>query len=67
MSGNSGNANQARRNFLRGVATGSVLAAAAAAIAAPQRAAASESKADRKKARYKETEHVKRFYQTNRY
>ncbi len=68
MSEKTGKANEARRNFLRGVTTGAVLVAAAAiAVGAPKRAAATESKADRKKVRYKETEHVKRFYQTNRY
>jgi hypothetical protein len=56
----------ARRDFLRGSALGAVLAAAA--IAAPRRALAkAETKEERKRARYKETAHVKRFYETNRY
>lgn len=55
-----------RRDFLRGTATGTLLAAAA--IAVPGRAwAKPETKEERKKSRYKESEHVKRYYQTNRY
>ncbi len=55
-----------RRDFLRGTATGTLLAAAA--IAVPGRAGAKpETKEERKKSRYKESEHVKRYYQTNRY
>lgn len=55
-----------RRDFLRGTATGTLLAAAA--IAVPGRARAKpETKEERKKSRYKESEHVKRYYQTNRY
>lgn len=58
----------ARRDFLRGTATGTLLAAAALAVAAPKQAwAKPETKDERKKARYKETDHVKRYYQTNRY
>lgn len=55
-----------RRDFLRALATG---ASAAAVIAAPvtRAAADAESDQDRKKARYKETDHVKTFYKVNRY
>lgn len=55
-----------RRDFLRVLATG---AGAAAASVAPvtQAAADAESDQDRKKARYKETDHVKTFYKVNRY
>ena len=57
-----------RRDFLRGTATGTLLAAAALTVAAPGKAwAKPETKEERKKSRYKETDHVKRFYQTNRY
>lgn len=56
----------ARRNFLRaGLAGASVAAASTAAVIAP--AKATESDADKKKARYQESAHVKKYYQTNRY
>lgn len=55
-----------RRGFLRGM--GAASAAAAAAVAAPAvEAKAAESRDEARKARYRETEHVKRYYQTNRY
>jgi hypothetical protein len=57
----------ARRDFLRGTATGTLLAAAALAVGAPKAWAKPETKEERKKSRYKETDHVKRYYQTNRY
>ena len=58
----------ARRDFLRGTATGTLLAAAALAVGAPKKAwAKPETKEERKKSRYKETAHVKRYYETNRY
>jgi hypothetical protein len=58
----------ARRDILRATATGTLLVAAALAVGAPKRAwAKPETKEERKKSRYKETDHVKRFYQTNRY
>jgi hypothetical protein len=53
-----------RRDFLRAVGVGAGMAAAAP-LATP--AAATESDADKKKARYKESEHVKAFYRVNRY
>ncbi len=57
-----------RRDFLRGAATGSFLVAAAIAVGAPRRAAAApETRDERKKKRYQESAHVKRFYETNRY
>jgi hypothetical protein len=57
---------EGRRGFLRGVGVAS--AAAAAAVAAPiGEAEASESRSEARKARYRESDHVKRFYQTNRY
>ncbi|HRK24446.1 MAG TPA: formate dehydrogenase [Beijerinckiaceae bacterium] len=55
-----------RRGFLRaGLGTASV--AATTVIGAAQPAQAAENDAERKKARYKETDHVKTFYRTNRY
>lgn len=55
-----------RRNFLRaGLAGASAAAATAGAAIAP--AHASENDSEKKKARYKETDHVKKFYATNRY
>ena len=55
-----------RRGFLRTLTTGASVAAASAAAVAPA-AAQTESDAEKKKARYKETDHVKKFYATNRY
>lgn len=55
---------EGRRGFLRGMG----VAGAAAAVAAPVgEAQAAESRDEQRKARYRETEHVKRYYQTNRY
>ena len=55
-----------RRGFLKGIGTGAAGTVAIAA-GAPTPAAAAPSAADKKKARYKETEHVKKYYATNRY
>jgi len=57
-----------RRGFFRSM--GGASAAAAVAVGVPlaaQPAAASESQSERTKARYKESDHVKTFYRTNRY
>ena len=54
-----------RRSFFR--AGGGVAIAAAAAVLPPQEAEATESQAERTKARYSETDHVKTFYRVNRY
>ena len=53
-----------RRDFLRAMGAGAGLA-----VAAPlaSEAVAAESDADQKKARYKETDHVKAYYRVNRY
>jgi ABC-type oligopeptide transport system substrate-binding subunit len=51
-----------RRFFMLG---GSVAAAAAVPLAAE--AQTSETDAEKKKARYRETDHVKTFYRVNRY
>jgi anaerobic selenocysteine-containing dehydrogenase len=57
-----------RRGFLKALGAGAGVAATAAAVTvAPTAAIAAESDADKKKARYKETDHVKAFYKTNRY
>ena len=53
-----------RRLFLMG---GSAVAAAAVAPLTGGEAAADESQAERVKARYKETDHVKNYYRVNRY
>jgi hypothetical protein len=56
-----------RRDFLRTLGAGASLAAAAAApIASPARAD-TESNNEKRKSRYKETEHVKTYYRVNRY
>ena len=54
-----------RRGFFR--AGGGVAMAAAAAVLPTQDAEATESQAERTKARYSETDHVKTFYRVNRY
>ena len=53
-----------RRFFLMG---GSAVAAAAVVPLASSEALADESQAERVKARYKETDHVKNYYRVNRY
>ena len=55
-----------RRDFLRALGAGAGLAVTAAAPLASE-AAAAESDADKKKARYKETDHVKTYYKVNRF
>jgi len=55
-----------RRDFLRAMGAGAGVAVTAAAPFATE-AAATESDADKKKARYKETDHVKAYYKVNRY
>ncbi|HEX6957829.1 MAG TPA: twin-arginine translocation signal domain-containing protein [Ferrovibrio sp.] len=55
----------ARRDFLRAAGMGAA-AGAVATVAAPKTGKAAENAETRKKSRYKETEHVKRFYATAR-
>jgi hypothetical protein len=55
-----------RRDFLRAMGAGAGLAVAAAAPLATG-ADAAESDQEKRKARYKETDHVKKYYQVNRY
>jgi len=57
-----------RRDFLRKVGAGAV--GAGATLATPLIASAhadSENNDEKRKARYKETDHVKAFYRVNRY
>ena len=53
-----------RRFFLMG---GSAAVAAGAVVPLSSEAEAEESQAERVKARYKETDHVKNYYRVNRY
>jgi hypothetical protein len=57
----------ARREFLRDVGVGSAAGVAAVAIGSGPAVAKPESADERKKARYRETDHVKTYYKTNRY
>ncbi len=57
----------ARRDFLRVLAAGAGAAAATTAAPLTTPAAAAQSDQDKRKARYKETEHVKAFYRVNKY
>jgi hypothetical protein len=57
-----------RRDFLRKVGIGAV--GAGAAVATPLTGAAladTENNDEKRKARYKETDHIKTFYRVNRY
>ncbi|PPD13783.1 MAG: formate dehydrogenase [Methylobacterium sp.] len=57
---------ESRRTFLRaGLVGATATAVGAGAVATP--AQATENDADKKKARYQESAHVKKYYQTNRY
>ena len=63
----SGKNSVARRDFLRALATGAGAAAAAGAAPLSTPALAAESDQEKRKARYKETDHVKAYYRVNRY
>jgi hypothetical protein len=54
-----------RRDFLRALGAGASVAAAAPL--ATEARADTESNDEKRKARYKETDHVKTFYSVNRY
>lgn len=54
-----------RRDFLRVLGAGAAAVSAAPLVAGS--AVAAESDADKKKTRYRETDHVKAFYRVNRY
>ena len=56
-----------RREFLRTLGAGATFAAAAAAELAPNAHADTESNDEKRKSRYRETEHVKTYYRVNRY
>ena len=55
-----------RREFLRTLGAGATVAVAAAPLAGEARAD-TESNDEKRKSRYRETEHVKTFYRVNRY
>jgi hypothetical protein len=55
-----------RRGFLR-AGLGSATVAAGSVALPVATAQAAENDAEKKKARYKETDHVKAYYRTNRY
>ena len=55
-----------RRDFLRALGAGAGVAAAAGALPTSARAD-SESNDEKRKSRYRETEHVKTFYRVNGY
>lgn len=54
-----------RRNLLRAGLGGAGATVAVTGASAP--AVAAENDADKRKARYRETDHVKAYYRTNRY
>jgi hypothetical protein len=56
-----------RRDFLRAFGAGAGVAVTTSGPLAQQAAADSESNDEKRKARYKETEHVKAYYRVNRY
>jgi hypothetical protein len=56
-----------RRDFLRAMATGAGVAAVSAGPLATTAAADIENNDEKRKARYKETDHIKTFYRVNRY
>jgi hypothetical protein len=56
-----------RRQFLKSLGGGAGVAAIAAAPIASGPAAAAEGEDEKRKARYRATEHVKTFYQVNSY
>ena len=56
-----------RRDFLRAMGAGTGLAAAALTPLATPAKADSENNDEKRKSRYKESDHVKAFYRVNRY
>ena len=56
-----------RRDFLRALGAGAGVAVATAGPLTSGAQADSESNDEKRKARYRETEHVKTFYRVNRY
>jgi hypothetical protein len=57
----------ARRQFLRTLGAGATAVAAASGPLAGAVQADTETNDEKRKARYRETEHVKAFYRVNRY
>jgi hypothetical protein len=56
-----------RRDFLRALGAGAGVAVAAAAPLATPAVADSENNDEKRKSRYRETDHVRAFYAVNRY
>ena len=56
-----------RRDFMRTLGVGASVAAAGAGPLAGAAHADTESNDEKRKARYRETEHVKTYYRVNRY
>ena len=56
-----------RREFLRTLGAGATVAAAAAGSLPDEARADTETNDEKRKARYRETEHVKTYYRVNRY
>ena len=56
-----------RRDFLRALGAGAGVAVTARGPLAGAAAADTENNDEKRKARYKETDHVKTFYRVNRY
>jgi len=56
-----------RREFLRAVGAGATIAAASVGPLTGEAIADTESGREKRKSRYRETEHVKTFYRVNRY
>jgi hypothetical protein len=63
---NNAKPNVARRDFLRMLGASAGVAATAAPLASPAQAD-TENDDEKRKARYKETDHVKAFYRVNKY
>jgi hypothetical protein len=63
---NKGKTKVGRRDFLRVLGAGAGIAATAVPLATAARAD-TETNDEKRKARYKETDHVKAFYRVNRY
>ncbi|HEV3371953.1 MAG TPA: twin-arginine translocation signal domain-containing protein [Xanthobacteraceae bacterium] len=56
-----------RRDFLRALGAGASAAAASAGPLASEALADTETNDEKRKPRYRETEHVKTYYRVNRY
>ncbi len=56
-----------RREFLRALGGGATVAAASAGVLCGEAVADTETNREKRKPRYRATEHVKTFYRVNRY